>query len=201
MKNPLKQHALTLLVSIALVLVSACLYLYLYEETQALVGRAIDARSVVLSDLKNRAQGKDLLSVYQTTAASRASLPGLFVPADNAVVFIQTVESMGQSSGAAVTISSIASSPSAGKAPGAIGTVTAHISASGSWESVMRTLSLFEAFPYRSAINHVTLSASTLSTDKAAKGRAWMMSFDIAASTLITPARQPQIPVSSTTTP
>jgi hypothetical protein len=59
------------------------------------------------------------------------------------------------------------------------------VSVSGSWTDVIRTLRLFETLPYRSAINHIALTTSTLANSKTPGTTQWQLSFDVAASTLV----------------
>ncbi len=175
-----------LLTASAVLVLASGAYAYLYLETGAMADRSVAARGVVDAEIADQTEGKDLLSLYDSTAADRARLSGLFVPADNAVVFIQSIESISSQSGATVAIQSIAKNSSATAAPGTIGTITARINVTGSWANVMRTFTLFETLPYRSALNHVSLNTSTLASDKAkGGGPVWQLSFDIAASTLV----------------
>jgi len=185
MKKSSSLHLLMLFTALIVLIASAGLYTYLYYETGVLTERDVTARGVVAAEQADQVEGKDLQVLYDSTAADRARLPGLFVPADDAVVFIQSIESISAQSGATVSILSISKNSNAAAPAGTIGTITAHISVNGSWTNVMRTLTLFETLPYRSAVNHITMTVSTLSGGKGGGGPTWQLSFDIAASTLV----------------
>jgi len=199
MKKSSQLHILMLVTAVIALLASMGLYGYLYSQTRVLTEREVTARGVIEAEVASQTEGKDLLVLYDTTREARALLSGLFVPADNAVAFIQSIESISSQSGAAVSILSIVNNSTATALPGTIGTITARLSVTGTWTNVMRTLMLFETLPYRSAINHITLNTSTLKGAAAGAALQWQLSFDIAASTLV--ALPPPPSLSTTTTP
>lgn len=174
-----------IVISASALVVSAGLYAYLYHDTLALTEHAIAARASVQAEAERQKVSKDILALASSTAAARARLGTLFVPADDAVAFIQSVESVGSASGATVAISAISASLPDGAKPGTIGTITAHVSVSGSWSGVMRALELLEDLPYRSSVEKVSLATSIPAGDRGSQGvRAWTASVDLSASTL-----------------
>jgi hypothetical protein len=128
---------------------------------------------------------------YGSTAGARARLPGLFVPAGNAVAFIEALESIGPASGAAVSISSINADPLDGAAPGRPGIISADVTAQGSWAAVMRALVLSESLPYQDTIDHVALTGERSAPGAAASKAAWQISYHISALLLAVPASLP----------
>ena len=174
-----------ILISFAALLVSGALYAYLYHDTLALTEHAIGARASVADAAERQKQSRDILALAASTAASRARLSGLFVPSDDAVAFIQSIESIGAASGANVALSAIAASPLDTAKPGTIGTISAHVTASGSWSNVMRAVELLEALPYHSSVDKMALSASIPAGDRSGRApRAWVASIDLSASTI-----------------
>ena len=185
MKNqPIMKAASLLLPSLGALIIAATLYGYLYWQTSASTARAVLAEGVVATEKQSQSQTKDVELEYQTTAAGRARLPGLFVPAGNAVVFIEAVEAIGPASGASVTVSSIQADPMTGAAAGTIGTITAAVQAEGSWTAVMKTIVLAETLPYESSIDHLSLvrEGQTPAVDESAA--VWHLSFNMSASML-----------------
>jgi hypothetical protein len=120
------------------------------------------------------------------TASSRTKLAEFFVPAQKAIIFIKTVESISSSSGATVSIASISADSLETAEPGTVGKITAHVEAGGSWTDVMRTLAMFEALPYESSVDHVSLNTSIIQGERPPASRRWQMSLDVSASMLAT---------------
>ncbi len=182
MKNSHPLRIGMLLASVAALIVSIGLYAYLYHDTLVLADHVILAQNSVADERQRQDQSKSILALASSTDASRTRLSSFFIPADDAVAFIQALESTGASSGATVSIASIAESdPEAGKN---IGTLNAHITMNGSWSTVMNAIELFEVLPYKIKISHLTLDTSIGAGDRVAAARTWQSSFDISASTL-----------------
>ncbi len=183
MKN-IKLYIGLLLISAGALVVAICAYAYMYNDTISHTEHAIAARSAVSDEVRREQQSKDILTLASSTAASREAVKHFFVPTDDAVTFIQAVESIGSASGASLSIQSIAAVPSGPTKPGTIGTITAHITMSGSWTTIMKALELFENLPYRSSIDRLSLSTS-VAPDRAGQAvHSWSAGFDITAPTL-----------------
>lgn len=170
-----------LVISLGALIFAAGVYMYLYHDTLMSSDHAVVARSSVAQEGQREKQSKDILALASSTAPARARLASFFVPADDAVAFIQAMESVGASSGASVSIASIAQGSTDGKG---IGSLTAHIVISGSWTEVMKAVELFEVLPYKASIDHLTLDTSIGAGDRASSARSWQATFDIIASTL-----------------
>jgi len=175
-------HTPLLILAISVTCVVGALYVYMYEATASAVDRASAARDVVASEQSDQLQARALAGTMTSTAVSRDRLSSFFIPSDNVVLFITSLEALGSQSKSTVSIASVDADPLTGAQPGTIAHAHAHISAHGSWESVVTLLSLAERMPFDSQISHVRLSAS--GPDKT-KQPAWDVSFDVQASILV----------------
>jgi len=89
---------------------------------------------------------------------------------------------LGPQSGSTLSITSIDADPLTNAKPGTIGNAHAHVSAHGSWGSVMRLLNLVEDMPYVLSVKHVKLDNG--SSDKK-NLNVWNASFDLQTSVII----------------
>ncbi|MCX6716201.1 MAG: hypothetical protein NT077_04295 [Candidatus Taylorbacteria bacterium] len=183
MKHPRNTRNIIFLLSIVSLIVAFCLYAYMYQVSNELVDSTISARKIVKDSQTNLVQGKEIIKLHESTAAKRERLSSFFVPAENAVAAIQAIESIGDSSGASVTISSIkTSAPSDTKER--IGQVTASVVISGSWGDVMQALELFETLQYQNDIKNVSLNYAGQADGSSGGGRNWQSNFDISVATI-----------------
>ena len=178
MKHPAFRNSM-FLVALIVLGASVAIYAYLYTPTGALVSSALAERGKLQDSEQLHIQGLQIVALEASTSASRAEIRSYFVPADNAVAVIQSIESIGKSSGAVVSISSINSSDPDSSTH--IGHVAADVSISGSWTSVTRAFALFEALPYDRTMNGLTLHA------EGDKDGTWQASFRISVATLASP--------------
>ncbi len=174
-------HFATLILAAAVTLVIGVLYIYMFYATNASVNQADLARDIVRVEMSDQSQSKSLSQLASSTAASRAHLNSFFVPADDVVTFITSLESIGGESGSSLSLASIDADSLDGKPAGTIGTVRAHIDADGSWSSVMRALAIAENMPYAVSIDQVQLNASTGQNGRST----WNLSFDIQAAMIV----------------
>jgi hypothetical protein len=154
----------------------------MFYATLASVSKADIASDVVQTEETNQSLARSMAVLASSTAASRASLESLFVPSDEVVMFIKTLESIGSRSGSVVSIASIDSDPLTDKPVGTIGAVRAHVDIHGPWTSVMRALSLTERLPFDVSIDHVQLDVSSTALKA---NRVWNLSFDIQAAMIV----------------
>lgn len=173
-----RNHAPLLVLAIASAAVVCALYAYMFHVVSASVSLADAARNAALSEKEDQSRDKSLVATASTTALDRARLASFLVPAEDEVLFITALESLGPQSGSSVSIASIAADSLSGAPSGTIGSAHAHIDASGSWPSVMRALSLAERMPYAVSISGVSLNASAAG---AGSHHTWALSFDIQA--------------------
>lgn len=186
MKNYSKKaRNMLLFISIGAFLASIGLYVYMYHKTALLGDKVLAVRETIATEEKGQSASKNLLALSDSTAEARGKLPSFFVPADDAVAFIQAIESVGNVTGAPISISSITSDNTERSTPGTVGKISAQVSTTGSWQAVMRSLELVESLPYKSDINHVTMSIVDIVDDKGTGSRsAWVLTFDVTALTL-----------------
>jgi len=182
MKNT--HHIPLLLLAIATALFMAALYGYVWHRISLSVSQTETARAALSVEQDTKSDEQRLQQEYATSAAGRSRLDGLFIPADDAVTFIETVEGFGKVSGSPVTLSAITADPLTGAPAGTVGTVSAQVVTQGSWASVMKTLDLAESMPYASAVDNIRLDTS-VPADSRATARIWSLSFDLRALLLV----------------
>ncbi|MES2216693.1 MAG: hypothetical protein V4481_05375 [Patescibacteria group bacterium] len=183
--KPPQSHKPFLILAFAITLLVGALYCYMYWQVNVSLGKAVVARELARTEEDNKSREKDLIKLYQSTAAERAQLGSFFIPSDKTVQFIEAVESIGPQSGAELDLSDIAADPLEKAAPGTRGNVHAHVEAHGSWAAVYRVLLFAERLPYKLIVSDVRMETSGL----ADKGpREWRISFDINAILIVTPA-------------
>ncbi|HTK33537.1 MAG TPA: hypothetical protein VL335_03275 [Candidatus Paceibacterota bacterium] len=180
-------HVPLLIFAVAVMCVVSALYAYMYHATLVSINRASLARDIVATEQNDQTQAKDLAKIASDTVLERSQVPHFFIPADDVVSFITTLEALGPQSGATVTLSSIDSDVINGAAPGTIGHARAHVDASGSWLSIMRLISLSENMPYAVSISHLNLNNGGAQDTKDAKvpQHIWSASFDVQAAVLV----------------
>lgn len=181
MSHPRNLRNTILFTSLVVLAASACVYAYLFEETSSLVGKTIAAHEALLSAQASKLQGQEIVSLFDSSSAKRARIKSFFVPSENAVAVIQAIESVGQSSGASVAISSINAVPPVDKSP--IGHVSAAVVINGTWTDVMRAVTLFEDLPYDSTMSGLGLRYSGPSEDKTGAHH-WQAGFSLSVDTI-----------------
>ena len=182
MKKQLSVQNTVLIFSVLALAVAAGLYVYMYESTNELVARTLDARRTLALNETARAQGKEMIKLFDSTKEKRGRLSSYFVPSENAVAAIQAIESIGDASGASVELSSIKANPPA-DAKGRIGQVTALVMIKGQWKNVMEALELFEALPYQKNIRNVSLNGFEAG-EAGKRSYRYESSFDISIATV-----------------
>lgn len=175
-------HIPLLIFAFAVTLVVGALYVYMYHATSVSIKRAGLARDIVATEQNDQAQAKKLAVLAADTSFDRAVLPNFFIPADDVVSFITSLEALGPQSGTKINLTGIDSDSLNGAAVGTVGRAHAHIDASGSWSSIMKLLDLSEHMPYAATISHVRLSVGTPDEKKQIL---WSIAFDIQAAVLV----------------
>ena len=156
------------------------LYLRLYQQIESSADQARLAEDIIQTEQNELSQAKNIQSVYQSSAAERAELPGLFVPSADEVAFIEALESIGPDSGATVSIASIHADPLDNAVPGTTGKIETDVTAHGSWDDVMKALVLAESLPYQNLVDNVVL-ANGGAASVPAKSPAWQISYHVSA--------------------
>lgn len=189
------RHSYTflLMISIATTCVVFGVYAYMTHTLSTSVAASLAAREAVASAQANKNREQAFMQVYQSTASSWARLPTFFIPSNNAVSFIEAIESLGGQTGATVALSAINADTLDSAAAGTLGKIGAHVDVNGTWSAVMRTLELAEILPFKASVGNIHLDEE--STDKAGK-HIWRMSFDVTAGLI---AAGPAKPTASST--
>ena len=172
-------HIPLLIFAIAILLVVVSLYGYMYMATGNSIDSAGKAIDFLANEQSNASKAKTLANLASSTLADRNKLKDFFVSSDNIVSFITTIESLGSQSGSTLSITSIDADSLTNATPGTTGNARAHISAHGSWGSVVKLLNFVEDMPYIVSVNHVRFDKG--SADKKTAS-VWNLSFDLQAS-------------------
>ncbi|MEN9523973.1 MAG: hypothetical protein RL536_42 [Candidatus Parcubacteria bacterium] len=152
------------------------LYGFMYHSVNNSLEHALAAKEDVKKEQMNKDQGKSLMEAYEMTVKDRAELPKFFVPDSQKVKFIEMLESLGNSTGAKVSISSISADDLAAGATESEGHIMAHMDVEGTWSAIMRTLIYAENLQYKSSVSMVKISAGGSSDAKDPKS-VWHLSF------------------------
>jgi hypothetical protein len=157
------------------------LYFYLYRLVTEEVSRTNIALLEVAKEQYRKDNQKTTADLLRNIEIGRAKISANFVEEDQVVGFIERVEAIGDITGNVVSISSINANDISATPVGTVGKVKAHVSTSGSWPSVMRTLALAEKLPYSVSINNLRLDVAGISdaTGKSLSTSQWRINFDI----------------------
>jgi hypothetical protein len=187
MKN---KHFIFLMLALAVTGFVTCLYGYMYHMIDLSLGRTMKSRLAVSAITLDRNREQSFLQAYKETATKWSSLQNFFINPGHIVDFIEAVESLSQESGSKVTLSSIDADNMDGAPIGKEGSLRAHLTAQGSWSSVMRALSLVETMPYKAEVSnvHANVSNDSLGVDLVKdkpKEQNWNMSFDLRVAMIV----------------
>ncbi len=183
--KPPQSHKPFVVLAFAITIFVGALYCYMYWQVNVSVAKAMVARELAHTEEDNKLREKDLVKLYQSTAADRALLGSFFIPSDKTVQFIEAVESIGPQAGAELTLSSIEADPLDKAVPGTRGNVHARVDAEGSWTAIYRVLLFAERLPYKLMVDNVHIDTSGLVSAKGSRG--WRISFDINAVLIVAP--------------
>ena len=155
--RPIRAHLPLLFFALGTTIFVALIYGYLYWSIDDSLTKASTAREVASGVERSKTEAQDTALLFAETENDRDSLPSFFIGSDEAVTFIESLESLGNKSGGKVTISAVSADDTSALSVGSFAHMSAHIDVSGSWSDVMRTLELSEDLPYQSSIGNVTL--------------------------------------------
>jgi hypothetical protein len=173
--------------AILVALFVASVYGYLYYAINSSLEKTVKAQSLVDSATLTKEREATFMQTYEKTASKWSRLQGFFVKSGEVVGFIEAVESLKEQSGSDVSLSSIEADNLDNAPPGKEGSIRMRVSARGSWQSVMRVLSLAEALPYKVTINNVQAGVSTEKEEEVKEsknisvGKIWDLSFSLQA--------------------
>jgi hypothetical protein len=153
-------HHFLMILAVAVTILVVAVFFYMKYSIGGMVANVVlDTNEAV------RLQSNDILDakLKQLQSASTSDwgkVYGAFVPVDNAVTFIEALESLGKSTGSVVTIASVDNVKSEEGSIAVNGYVNAKVNVQGSWNSVLSTLELAENLPYKVTIDSVSLTLS-----------------------------------------
>lgn len=181
-------HTALLVIACSTMILVYSVYGYMRHRITASLGRVIEGKHLVAErDLS--AQKQDSLALlYSESADDRSKIKKLFVPEDSTVSFIESIEALGQSSGAEIELSGIEAQPPAEGSR--VGRIRVRVEARGSWAAAVKTIMLAESLPYGVSLSDVRIDASQASSAKDASR--WRTTFTIEAlMTMRSTASQP----------
>ncbi|MBP6858510.1 MAG: hypothetical protein KBC33_01610 [Candidatus Pacebacteria bacterium] len=175
-------HTALFIIACSTVLVVFGVYGYMRHRITASLERVIQGRHLVAEHTISEQKQDALAELYSASTEDRHAAKKLFVPEDSTIAFIESIESIGPSSGSTVELSAIeADAP--GESSG-VGRIRVHVEAVGSWSTVMRAVMLAENLSYGVSVSNLRIDASGGSSAKDRLG--WKASFVIEA--LMTPS-------------
>jgi len=169
-------HITFLLISIAVLAITILLYAYLHYSIQASASRAILGRQTVRTEEVNIGQVRTAEKIYSKTVMDRKRISSFFISSKNAISFIESIEKLGSYAGSKATISGVSADEVDSLPDGSFAKISAHIEATGSWASILRTLRLSETLPYQVSISSVSLGGT---------GQAWGISYNIVSNMIV----------------
>jgi hypothetical protein len=173
-------HTSFLVVSISSLVLLILVFIYVLNSIDSVVSNALNAKNNANIQVERSFKEKEIIKTYSTTIKEREDLKKSFVPADESLVFIETLEAIGDKTGSKIVISGLDTKESeATTTP--FGTISAHIDAVGSWNAVWKTLKLVELMPYISVISNIRLDTSISNTGSGSNN--WKLSVDIKSKT------------------
>jgi len=174
MKKLRAQHYILLFLSIATLLVAGSAYAFMYKDTIKKAEEESVVQGEATAASKQTSDAKDMQAAFEASAASRALLPSFLISTDDAVPFIDSVEAIGPATGSTVSISSLSSGADN---DASYQSVSATISASGSWANIMRAVETIENMPYAISIKELDLNESSDQSKKSAP--VWTATIDV----------------------
>lgn len=159
----------------------AGLYWTVYKSIDGQTVRTANVLKEVVKEKYRKDHEKNLAGTLKGVEADRSRIMSFFIRNDQAVGFIEKIESIGGAAGTNVTISSINADDLSEKPEGTIGKFGAHISTVGTWPSVMKSILLAEQLPYSVSINNLRFETASLedAAGKALPEKGWKADFDI----------------------
>jgi hypothetical protein len=185
-------HTLLLLITIALTVATAILYVYMQYTIQASISHVISGKQTILGEEANISRGQSMVDTYSRTMDDRNKMLNIFLSANKAVSFIDSIEGLGSYTGSDISISSVSSEDSDITASSTFSNIKAHVEVKGSWMAIMRTLRLSETLPYQVLLSNVRLNSSSVSS-KSGDKHTWSLLFDV-SSNMITMANATSSP-------
>lgn len=178
-------HSTFLILAILVSMFTIAVYAYMYVTIDISLKKTVKAQTVANASALAKNREKSFLETYEKTSAKWSLIKNFFVSSNKIVDFIEVVEKLGDQSGSRVSIRSIEADNLDNAPIDKEGTVRLKVNARGSWQTVMKALSLAELLPYKVNVNNIQVSSykdtTNLSKNNVAQQAEWDMSFDIQA--------------------
>jgi hypothetical protein len=139
---------------------------------------AKDIQKVQKMDKDQIAKSKEL---FDHSKPNRDFLESLFVPKKDIVSFIESIESVGDSTGAVVEITSIGEVNDELEPDSVVGILKAHVQAKGTWSQVSKVLVMLETMQKSVTLDKLRLDKVA---DTQKDSGQWNISVDIIVNTL-----------------
>lgn len=186
-------HYLFLCMAVTVMLVVAVIFGYMYRSVGISLARISEARDAVEAATLTKEREAKFMQIYQASAEKWAKIREYFIPADQVVLFIEALESIGPASHSEVSLGALDIESSKKTKNSSVGYVKGKVNAEGDWSAVMRALEIAESLPYKVSVSNVRLDArkdtsSSVAGQKDAKKKqeqVWLLSFDIRAATIL----------------
>ena len=150
-------------IAFLLLLVSGALYAGVYYLLEQETLKAADLEKEMRSKHTEIARAAKAQSATATLGEDEARIASYSLPHEEIVSFLESVQAEGKPLGSSVQVLSVSDEKSGGHPR-----VTLSLLITGSFDSVMKTIGVFENAPYDSALTNFTLDSGT--TDPKAKG-------------------------------
>mgnify|MGYP000973946804 CR=1 FL=1 len=170
-----------LVLSIVVFLAVAGGYWYVFSSVDAQITSTTSVLQEIAAEQYRQDHQRTISDSLKKVADNKDRLEKYFVSSEQVVGFIEKVEGIGGIAGANLTLSSINADDITTAATGTIGKIKAHVSGTGSWAAVMKSVSIAERLPYSVSLNNLRLDLAGLSetTGKALSQAQWRVDFDI----------------------
>ncbi|MEI8327534.1 MAG: hypothetical protein WCG02_00145 [Candidatus Taylorbacteria bacterium] len=172
-------HHLLISFAIMSTMIAALVFFYMKYTVNSMTDEIVTAMNEEATLQSSDSLESRLQQLQNTSAKDWERIYSVFVPSDNAVPFIEAVESLGKNTGSTVTIVSVDNTKPDNGSLAANGYINAKVSVRGSWSAVLATLELAENMPYKATVDGVNLNLSQEA--KAKVSAEWTASFSITA--------------------
>lgn len=180
MKNNHAHNSL-LALAVCVFFVTVALYGYMYLAVNSQTRRVVIAKDIQKVQKLDEKQIVELQKIFSHSEPARDKLYGLFVVKDNVVSFIESLEALGDTTGATVEITSISEVKEETENT-IVGKLNAHVDAKGSWSQISKVLVLAETMQKSVQIDSVRFN--NLDANAGSKGSSWSLSFNVTAHVL-----------------
>lgn len=174
-------HNSLLILAVVVSLLTVSLYVYMYVAVDTQTDKVVKARDVQATQAMDEKQVGELKTLFGHSEPGRKTLRDLFVRKGEEVTFIESLEALGDQTGADVNIVSINEDKNVSNPN--IGTLKARVEASGSWSQISKVLVLIETMQKSIEVDSVRINSSGQVNERT-KSASWTLSLNITANTI-----------------